>query len=124
MEKKHNLKKNEVYKWSRRLLTFILCVIGALLFRAASVTDFFATLGNLSRGFGRIHHEGLMELVVLGIPSIFIMFFKEFKDEYKRDVNFLHSKNTFVSVASIVAIIAYIIFMGALDGGQFIYFQF
>lgn len=124
IEKEHNLKNNEIYKWSRRLLTFILCVIGALLFRSASATDFFATLGNLSRGFGRIYREGLIEMVVLGVPSILIMFFKEFKDEYKKNIHFMHSENTVVRIVSIVAIISYIIFMGALDGGQFIYFQF
>jgi len=123
-EKKHHLKKNELYKWSRRLLTFILCVIGAAIFRAETVGDFFSAIARLPYGFGRLYTEEFLQVVLLGGISLLVMFFKEYKDEYKKDIHFLHSSKPIVSIVSTVLLICYIIFNGALDGGQFIYFQF
>lgn len=124
LEKKHNLKKNEVYKWSRRILTFALCAIGAVLWRSVSVGDFFGTMAQVGSGFGMLFTEGFIEIIVFAIPSVFILFFREWAAEYEKNIHFFHSNSYAVEVLSIAIMIAYIILTGELDGTSFIYFQF
>lgn len=122
-EKQHGLKKKSWYKYSRMLLTFILVDIGMVLFQSESVTEFFGILGALGNGFGKPFAEGVSTMLP-AIPAIFILLYKEYKDENKLDVHFLHSTNYWVRVVSVAFLISYIILNGALEGGSFIYFQF
>ena len=123
-EKKHQLKNNELYKWSNRFLTFVLFAIGAVLFRASSVEAFWGTLAQIPKGFGMFFTEGFIEILVFSVPAIFLLYSKEWLAEYNKDIHFIHSKRTVVEVVSIVLMIAYIIYAGELEGSSFIYFQF
>lgn len=124
LEKKHNLKKNEVYKWSRRFLTFVLCAIGAVLWRSASVGDFFGTITQIGSGFGSLFTKGFYEIAMYAIPSVIVVFFNEWLQEYDRKLRFFHNGNVVVRLASIVLMIVWILYAGELDGSSFIYFQF
>ena len=119
-EKKHNLKNNALWKYSRMLLTFILVTITFLLFRSFSVSNFFDILGRLNSGFGMF----FMSWALTAILPIAVMLFKEYKDENKMNIHFLHSDKTWVQIVSAAGLIVYIIYMGALNGAGFIYFQF
>ena len=121
-EKKHNLKNNELYKWSNRMLTFMLFCFGAVLFRAVTVTDFINTLNQLNSGFGMPFID--ITAFALSIPCIALMFAKDYLDEYSETIRFIYSKNPFIEVASIVLLASIIVLFGNLDGGSFIYFQF
>lgn len=123
-EKKHELKNNEWYKWSRRGLTFLCFTIGAVLFRSTSVSDFFGTVAQLGSGFGAMFTGGFFAILTFALPAIVVMFFREWIAEYKRDIHFFHSKHVWVRVVSIALMISYIIYGGELDGNTFIYFQF
>lgn len=120
LEKKYGLKKNAVYKYGRIFLTFVLCTIGFLLFRSDSVSQFFAVLGRLNSGFGMF----FMSWALTAVLPIGILLFKEYKDENKLNIHFLHSEKLWVQVLSFALLIVFVIYTGALDGGQFIYFQF
>lgn len=120
LEKKYGLKKNSLYKYSRMLLTFILCTIGFLLFRSDSVSQFFAILGRLNSGFGLF----FMSWALTAVLPIGIMLFKEYKDENNLNIHFLHSEKLWVQVVSFALLVVFVIYTGALNGGQFIYFQF
>ena len=124
MEKKHNLKKNEVYKWSRRILTFALCAIGAVLWRSDSVGDFFGTMAQMGNGFGPFFKEGFYLVLLYAVPSSVIFFVREWVQEYGIDMHCFHNKNTIIRLLSVVLMIAWIIFAGELEGASFIYFQF
>ncbi len=124
LEKQYDLKKNEAYKWSRRALTFCLFAVGAVLFRASSVSDFFGTLAQIPKGFGPMFTGGFFAILTYSIPAIFVMFFREWGQEYNRDIHFFHSKHVWVRVVSIALMICYIIYAGELDGHSFIYFKF
>lgn len=124
IEKEHNLKNNELWKWSRRLLTFCLFVIGAVLFRSASVGQFFGTIAQLGNGFGPIYSQDAIPVFLLGGLSIIIMFFKEFKDENGFNIHLMHSKYTIIRILTIALLVSYIVLTGELSGGMFIYFQF
>lgn len=120
LEKKYGLKKNAIYKYSRMFITFVLCTIGFLLFRSDSVSHFFAILGRLGSGFGMF----FMSWALTAILPICIMLFKEYKDENKLDIHFLHSEKPWVQAVSFALLVVFIIYTGALNGGHFIYFQF
>lgn len=123
-EKKHQLKTNEAYKWSNRILTFSLFAIGAVLFRANSVGDFFGTMSQLKNGFGGLFTNGFFAILVFAIPSIIIMFYDEWLKEYNRGTRFFHNKHVVVRIVSIALMIAWIVYSGELEGNSFIYFQF
>lgn len=121
-EKKHNLKNNELYKWGNRLLTFVLFVIGSVLFRSTSVSDFFGTVAQIGCGFGKPY----IDIVVFAysLPFIAILFFKEWKDEYLKEYNFLHSERLWLRIVTIDMLIIMIWVAGQFDSSSFIYFQF
>lgn len=120
LEKKYGLKKKAIYKYSRMVLTFVLCTIGFLLFRSDSITQFFSVLGRLNSGFGMF----FMSWALTAVLPICILLFKEYKDENKLNIHFLHSQKLWVQVVSFALLVVFVIYTGALNGGQFIYFQF
>lgn len=122
-EKKHNLKKNSLYKYSRITLTFVLWTISLLMFQAKSVCDFFGTIGALGSGFGIPFLSNVPETIA-ALFAMPIALFKEYKDENKKNLSFLHSGNYWIRVITVASLISYIMYFGALDGGSFIYFQF
>jgi len=123
-EKKHNLKKNELYKWSRRILTFILCAIGMVLWRSASLGDFISTMNQMGSGFGPVFKEGFLYILGYAVPSICLVAFKEWKDEYGKAINFFHSESFLVRLFSYIVLIVIIGLTAEINGGSFIYFQF
>ena len=123
-EKAHHLKDNELYAWSRRLLTFLCFTFGSVLFQAASVSDFLGTLARLGQGFGPLYSEEFSSLVIYALPATALMFLREWAAEYRRDIHFMHSPNVIVRIVSIALLISFIIYAGQLEGNSFIYFQF
>lgn len=121
-EKKHNLKNNEVWKWSRRILTFLLCAVGAVLWRASSVSDFLGTIKQFGEGF----ESPFVNMTAIGysLPCIMVLLFKEWKDEYSLGIGFLHSRRVWVRLITVILLLIIIELSGQTDGGSFIYFQF
>jgi D-alanyl-lipoteichoic acid acyltransferase DltB (MBOAT superfamily) len=121
LEKQYGLKKNPAYKYSRMLLTFVLVTISFQLFRADSVLYFWHLLQRISTaGFGMV----FMSWALTGVLPIAILLFKEYKDENKLNIHFLHADKLWVQVVSFALLLVFIFYTGALNGGQFIYFQF
>lgn len=122
-EKKYKLKNNELYKWTRRGLTFVLWVIGDMIFRSATIGDFFGLFKQMWTGSGSLF-MGSYGPFTTGLLSILILFYKEFNDEYNRNRHFIHSEKPLVSIIFTGLMIAYILLLGELKGASFIYFQF
>ena len=123
LEKKYGLKKNEFYKWTRRGLTFLLWVIGDMIFQSATISDFWGLFRQIGNGMGSLF-MGSYGPFTTGLLSIVILFYKEFNDEYKRNRHFIHSEKMLVRIISVGLLISYILLLGQLDGVGFIYFQF
>lgn len=124
-EKRHNLKNNQVYQLSRVLLTIFAWIIGEMVFRANSITDIatiFSSFGDFGRPFQA--REGSTIFILFGLISTIILFYKEYNDEHHRGIRFLHSTNAFKSTSTIIILIVYILLLGELEGGDFIYFKF
>lgn len=123
-EKRHKLKGKWYYKTIRRVITFVIVVCGLVIFRANGLSDLGAIIAQCCKGFGPVFTNGLLEIGSLGLLSIVMLFFKEWKDENKWNIHLLHSENTAIRILSSILLVSFIIFAGELKGSSFIYFQF
>ena len=124
-EKKHQLKNNNAYQFSRIIITILVWIFAELLFRLNCVRDIItilSTFGDFGRPFQA--REGSTIFLLFGLLSTLILFYKEYNDEYDRKIHFLHSSNSLISTLTTIALITYIMLLGELEGGDFIYFKF
>lgn len=106
-------------KYGKILVTFVLCTIGWMVFRSASLEQFLGVVSRIGAPGGLF-----MSWALTAILPISILIFKELNDEELWNIHFLHSKNIWIQAVSIALLIVYIGYTGDLDGAQFIYFQF
>ena len=121
-EKNILLKDKWYYRYPRHNIYSILVAFGASTIQSDNVADFFATISRLGSGFGKPFFEVIS--FAFGIPFLLVLIFKEFKDENKLNIHFLHSDKIAVRLVTMVLLICCIMLCGNLDGAQFIYFQF
>ena len=123
-EKRHGLRQAQWYAWLRRLLTFVLCCWGALLFRSNSIGDFALMTGKMISEWGPLYTQGTTPIFSLGLLSILILAGKEYNDEMNKGVHLLHNRSRVIRLATVTLLVAFIVFTGVLEGATFIYFQF
>lgn len=111
------------FKYGRVLLTFALVTLNWCLFQADSLGAFGGTLKSLGNGLGRPYIPSLTTFAPT-LMFILLLICKEFKDEKGWNVNFLHSHNRWVFLASCFAVIMTILVFGNMGANNFIYFQF
>ena len=121
-EKKHGLKKKEWWLWINRIVTFLLVVITLVFFRANTLQDAITVFKGIFENPG-VPYEDYANFIAIGLALIILMI-KEFSEEYKWRTNISESSSWLVRHVYIIAMIAYIILFGVLNGDQFIYFQF
>lgn len=126
-----NIFRKFVYKpkydvwWSKLFGTtacFVAVAFAWLFFRANNVGEAFTIISNIFTNPGM----PFLDLMVMltGGMGLAILIFKDLKDQFGWNVNFMHSKYVVVRYASVVALISYILLFGSFTSGQFIYFQF
>lgn len=120
-EKKHSLKDNIPYRYARILKTFIFIMLGNLIFRSASIGDFFGYLSQFGTGFGSLF-KGY--LAIYGLIFAAVVIFRDWKEEEGLNIHFLHSSSKVMKVASFSLLLVAIAYFGSLNGSSFIYFQF
>ena len=123
-EKKHKLKGKWYYKTPRRIITFVIVACGLVIFRTPDFSGLTAIVQQCGKGVGPIFTNGLLDIGTLGLLSILLLFFKELKDENGWHFHLLHAERTWIRLASLACLFAYVIFTGELKGSSFIYFQF
>lgn len=123
-ERKHKLKDKWYWIWPRRLFAWFLFWFGTTIFRANSVSDFFGMMGKFGDGMGSVFTNSLPPILMVAIPSFVILMFKEWKDENGYNIHLLHSEKPIVRYITFALLIAFILYLGELNGGSFIYFQF
>ena len=106
------------------VFTFILVMFTWVFFRANNITAAFEILNKIFTDPGNLYRgEGIPDLL-LGLFCIFLLVFKEIKDELNLKIHFIHNKNNIVSTISMALMICFILLSAAFTGGAFIYFQF
>ncbi len=111
--------------WSRlcsTLFCFVLVSFAWLFFRANTVQEAFLIIEKMFTDLGTLYVTKMTFLT--GGLSLTILLWKELKDTLGIRLHFLHSRHAVVRYVSMIVLIVYIMQFGALNGGQFIYFQF
>ncbi len=104
-------------------LCFALVTFAWIFFRANNITDAFTIISKIVTDIGKPFDAGY-SFLAYSTMSLLLLIFKDMKDHFDLNINFMHSNNQVVRYAAILMLVSYILLFGALDGGQFIYFQF
>lgn len=115
-------KNSRFYRIINIIETFCLVAYAWLIFKVADIHAVWEiTKGYFKSGSLYIHQTTLFFFVI----GFSILFFKDWKDEfYPNKHYFLYSKFAVIRYLTCVTLIVFIMLIGVLNGGQFIYFQF
>lgn len=120
-----SLKQSTWFKSLRIAVSFVVCCIGAMYFRANSLGDILVAWRKwLSSDWGIPYLEATVPLFTFGLLSVLVMVYKEHQDEYHGKPHFMHSSSRAIRLACIATAIVFIILTGALESNSFIYVQF
>lgn len=118
--------KKEYTKWyiklPKILFVFVLVNLAWVFFRASTIDSAFMAISKMFTNFGSPFIYPMA--MIFGILSTFILFVKDYADEFHPKWKLLNSSNDFVSVITTAVLIVFIFLFGVLDSSQFIYFQF
>lgn len=101
---------------------FVLVAFAWIFFRANNVSDAFTIVTKIFTNPGKPFFDILV--FTQGLMALFILMFKDTKDQFNWNIHLMHSKYTVVRYLSVIALTVYVLLFGAFAGGQFIYFQF
>jgi len=105
----------------RVLLTFAIVNFAWLFFRIPDIHGVFTVIGKIFTDRGRLFIEPTL---FLAIVSLVIMVVKDCCDQFGAKIKLFNSKYVVIRYLSVAFLIGYILLLGVLEGGQFIYFQF
>lgn len=105
-----------------RLFCFVLVVFAWIFFRANNVGEAFTIVSNIFTNWAMPYVD--TSVFSIGLAGLALLVAKDVKDEAGWSVGAFHSKRRWVRYLSVVGMISFILLFGALDGSQFIYFQF
>lgn len=106
----------------RMAVTFCIVSFAWMFFRLPSLGDAMSAIRQVFTSVGTPYLD--MHTLVFAFISFAIMLFKDVCDEWLPKVRMLNSDKVWISFATCVILVAYILLMGKLDSGSFIYFQF
>jgi D-alanyl-lipoteichoic acid acyltransferase DltB (MBOAT superfamily) len=113
-------------KWWYTLIccgtTYVLFSFSQIFGRSSSVNEACLVINKIFSVHGKLFID--KPSISIGSMALFLLLLKDFKDEYKLNLNFLSSKFAVIRYISIIALISIILLFGVFDGSQFIYFQF
>lgn len=118
----HNIHRS-IPKFISIIITFVLMLLGWVLFRANNIRDAFIAWRKMFHPSGMLFNGDGKPAIVLPILMICILMCREFANEYKIATRFTKNNLFYSGICSGLLII--LIFLCAeFEGGQFIYFQF
>ena len=122
LKSKYNIKWN-IPSFLAIAITFILMLLGWVLFRANNFTDAVIAWKKMFHPSGMLYNGEGKPAIILPILMIAILMCREFANEYNIGTKFTRS-NIYYSGLCSGLLIVIILLCAAFDGGQFIYFQF
>lgn len=122
LENKYNLKNKWWWILVCCVLVFVLFAFSQIFGRCGRVEEAIEVIKKIFGERGKLFVDTMS--VVLGGIFLFILFVKDFADEFGRRFQLLSLKWKVIRYFYISFLIAAIVLFGVLDGGQFIYFQF
>lgn len=106
----------------RRLFCFVLVVIAWIPFRANSVSDLGLIFSSIFSNWAMPYIDA--SVFAVGLVSLALLVVNDLNEEFQFHLRAFRAKKAIVRYLSIVLLVSYILLFGALDGTQFIYFQF
>lgn len=114
--------KSLISRLANMAICFGLVVFAWIFFRANNVNDAFIIISKIFTEPGMPFID--LSTFSVGLLALSILIFKDTKDNFQININFMHSKYVIIRYLSVIFIIAYIILFASFSSGQFIYFQF
>ncbi len=105
----------------RVLLTFTIVNFAWIFFRIPDINEVFTVIGKIFTDHGKLFLEPTL---YLGLASLAILIVKDSCEQFGSKLKLFNSKHAVVRYLSVAFLIGYILLLGVLEGGQFIYFQF
>lgn len=122
-EKRHKLKNRAWYLWSQRIITFVIITLTLVFFRANSLTDAFQAF-NLMFTPSDLVFDKFIGGSITAVLALVILLLKDGFDEYKITRFHTNKHKELRDDIWMISIILCIAWLGVVDGGEFIYFQF
>lgn len=120
---RYALKDNRAYSIFSILFTFVLFAVSEVFIRAVSIGDSLLVFEKILIDRGPIFLD--KTTLAYGFVGVCFMMFSDFREEYyPAKLRFFNHKNQVVRLASYLCVALMIVWIGVLNGGQFIYFQF
>lgn len=105
----------------RLLITFTIVNFAWIFFRLSNINEVFTVIGKIFTDKGHLFIEPTL---FLALASLVIMVVKDGCEQIGAKVKLFNNKYAVVRYLSLAMLIGYILLLGVLEGGQFIYFQF
>lgn len=111
-----------ISKFCGTVFCFFMVAFAWIFFRANNVNDAFTIVGKIFTDLGAPFID--KTTFFYSFMALFILIFKDLKDNFSWKANFMHSNYSIIRFASSILLIVYILLFGSFESGQFIYFQF
>lgn len=123
LEKKYNLQSNRFYILICIVVTFCLFAISQVFGKVQSVEEAFYVFQKVLTDRGPLYLD--LTTLSYSLFGLSLLMMKDFFDEYyQTKLLFFENKSIFIRFTSYIIILLIILYIGVLNGGQFIYFQY
>ncbi|MGB7395985.1 MAG: hypothetical protein WA913_16485, partial [Pricia sp.] len=120
---RYNLKVNRMYVVFSILSTFVLFAVSEVFIRAISLDDALLVFQKILLDRGPLYLD--KTTLAYSFLGIAILLGSDFREEYYSDrMRFFNNNNLIVRFGSYLCVALMVLWIGILNGGQFIYFQF
>lgn len=105
-------------------VTFVLSMIGWVLFRANTLLDAKIALTKMMHPHGMLYNGDGKPEIVLPLLLIGVLMLREVRNERRMRFALTSNENVYISSVSIALLVVVILLCAHFESGQFIYFQF
>lgn len=116
--------ENKYLKPIRILITFIIVTLAWIFFRVNTIHDGFNIIQKIFSDQSDLKIDAPFMDILVVCMATFIVFIKEWFNEYYPDISVLSNKHMIVRWSSYIALLSIILLCGVFDAGSFIYVSF
>jgi alginate O-acetyltransferase complex protein AlgI len=114
----------KIWRLIQILTTFILTSFAWIFFRSNTLTDALHIIKKIFTSPGPVFYENPSMLILICFGICFLLTVELKKEFYRGSFSFSNNKSWLIRNLTYAILIIFILLVGVLDGGQFIYFQF
>jgi len=111
-------------KTTNIFITFLLTCFAWIFFRANSISDAFVIIKKIIVSHGKLYIGDSIAFFIYSLFGIGVLLAVDFRVEFLKRKNPMPITSRIIRYAWYTSLVIFILLVGVLDGGQFIYFQF